>query len=71
MKAIVKIRKEKGLELKEMEVPRPGKGEVLVEIKAAAICGFGATLRIVHFHAYKLMLTLIIAHSRMQHSSML
>ena len=24
MKAIVKIRKEKGLELKEMEVPRPG-----------------------------------------------
>ena len=39
MKAIVKIRKEKGLELKEMEVPRPEKGEVLVEIKAAAICG--------------------------------
>ena len=39
MKAIVKAQKEKGLELREMEIPRPGKGEVLVKIKAAAICG--------------------------------
>lgn len=39
MKAIVKTEKGKGLELKELEIPRPGKKEVLVKIKVAAICG--------------------------------
>ena len=40
MKAVVKVAKGKGLiELQERPVPRPGPGEVLIEVKAAGICG--------------------------------
>ena len=40
MLALVKTQKGKGfLELKDMPEPRPGEGEVLLEIKASGICG--------------------------------
>ncbi len=40
MQALVKTRKGVGfLELMEMPEPRPGSGEVLIEVKAAGICG--------------------------------
>lgn len=40
MQALVKTQKGVGfLELKEMPEPRPGSGEVLIEVKAAGICG--------------------------------
>lgn len=40
MKALVKFSKEPGAyELREVDVPKPGTGEVLVQIKATAICG--------------------------------
>ena len=39
MKALVKTRPEPGLELKEVEQPEIGANEVLVEVKAAAVCG--------------------------------
>ena len=39
MKAIVKLRKEPGLELQEVEIPKPDPRDVVVEVKAAAICG--------------------------------
>ena len=40
MLALVKTQKGKGfLELQEKPEPRPGKGEVLLELKATGICG--------------------------------
>ena len=40
MKAIVKTQKGVGfLELKDVPEPKPGSGEVLIEVKAAGICG--------------------------------
>jgi L-iditol 2-dehydrogenase len=40
MKALVKTQKGVGfIELKEMPEPKPGPGEVLIEVKAAGICG--------------------------------
>ncbi len=40
MKALVKTQKGKGfIEFKEMPEPTPGSGEVLIEVKAAGICG--------------------------------
>lgn len=39
MKAILKTKKETGAELKELPIPKPGLKEVLVKVKAAAICG--------------------------------
>ncbi|MEW6399860.1 MAG: alcohol dehydrogenase catalytic domain-containing protein, partial [Bacillota bacterium] len=39
MKAIVKLGSGPGAELGEVDVPRPGPGEVLVKVKAASICG--------------------------------
>ena len=39
MKAIIKATQEAGsLEVKELPIPKPGKGEVLVKMKAAGIC---------------------------------
>jgi len=39
MKAIVKVKEEAGaMEVKELPVPKPGRGEVLVQMKAAGIC---------------------------------
>jgi len=39
MKAIVKARDEAGaLEVRELPIPEPGPGEVLVKMKAAGIC---------------------------------
>ncbi|HJX37548.1 MAG TPA: L-threonine 3-dehydrogenase [Anaerolineae bacterium] len=39
MKAIVKTSAGPGAELNTVDVPRPGAGEVLVEVKATSICG--------------------------------
>lgn len=40
MQALVKTQKGVGfLELQDVEVPRPGPGEVLIEVKACGICG--------------------------------
>lgn len=39
MKAIVKVREEEGaMEVKELPTPKPGRGEILVQMKAAGIC---------------------------------
>ena len=39
MKAIVKTREEVGFELLDVPVPRVGDDDVLIKVKAAAICG--------------------------------
>ncbi len=39
MRALRKVRQEPGAELIEIRVPRPGAGEVLIEVEAASICG--------------------------------
>lgn len=39
MKAILKTKEEAGVELRELPIPKPGPKEVLVKVKAAAICG--------------------------------
>lgn len=39
MKAVVKVKKERGAVLQEVPVPEVGPKEVLVKVKAAAICG--------------------------------
>jgi threonine 3-dehydrogenase len=39
MKALLKEKPGKGLVLKEVPVPEPGEGEVLIRIRAAGICG--------------------------------
>jgi threonine 3-dehydrogenase len=39
MKALLKTRPEKGAELRDTEVPRPGPSDLLVRVQAAAICG--------------------------------
>jgi L-iditol 2-dehydrogenase len=40
MQALVKTQKGPGfLELREVPVPQPGPGEVLIEVKACGICG--------------------------------
>ncbi len=39
MKALVKAKKEPGLELKDVPIPIPGKNEVLIKVLRTAICG--------------------------------
>jgi D-arabinose 1-dehydrogenase-like Zn-dependent alcohol dehydrogenase len=40
MQALVKTQKGAGfLELREVAPPRPGAGEVLIEVKACGVCG--------------------------------
>jgi len=39
MRALRKLRPERGAELVEVPVPQPGPGEVLIEVAAASICG--------------------------------
>lgn len=39
MRALAKLRPEPGLELREVDVPVPGDGEVLLRMEAASICG--------------------------------
>jgi L-iditol 2-dehydrogenase len=39
LKAVVKARLEPGVEVRDMDVPEVGPGEVLVRVRAAAICG--------------------------------
>jgi len=39
MKALVKAKKQEGLWLEEVEIPVPGKNEVLIKISRTAICG--------------------------------
>jgi len=39
MKAVVKTKREPGLEYQDVSIPKVGKKDVLVKIKAAAICG--------------------------------
>lgn len=39
MKALVKESSEPGLVLKDVTKPKAGKGELLVKVKAASICG--------------------------------
>ncbi|HHY94585.1 MAG TPA: alcohol dehydrogenase catalytic domain-containing protein, partial [Firmicutes bacterium] len=46
MRAVQKVGKGPGAELREIDVPRPGPGEVLVKVKAASICG-------TDFHIYR------------------
>jgi threonine 3-dehydrogenase len=39
MRALVKARPESGAELREVPVPRPGPGEVLIRLEAVSLCG--------------------------------
>jgi threonine 3-dehydrogenase len=39
MRALVKARPEAGAELREVPVPRPGPGEVLIRLEAVSLCG--------------------------------
>ncbi len=39
MKALVKSSPKRGLELMDVETPSPGKGELLIKVKATTICG--------------------------------
>jgi len=39
MRALVKTRPEAGAELREVPVPRPGPGEVLIRLEAVSLCG--------------------------------
>jgi threonine 3-dehydrogenase len=39
MRALRKVRRERGADLTEIPVPRPGPGEVLLRVEAASICG--------------------------------
>jgi len=39
MRALVKTRPEPGAELREVPVPRPGPGEVLIRLEAVSLCG--------------------------------
>ena len=39
MRALVKVRPETGAELREVPVPRPGPGEVLIRLEAVSLCG--------------------------------
>jgi threonine 3-dehydrogenase len=39
MRAVVKARPEAGAELREVPVPRPGPGEVLIRLEAVSLCG--------------------------------
>ena len=49
------------MELREIEIPRPGPGEVLVEVKSAGLCG--SDLHIYHWNiAYKMKPPMIIGH---------
>lgn len=39
MKALMKTKKEPGLELRDVPIPEPQRGEVLIRVKRSAICG--------------------------------
>jgi threonine 3-dehydrogenase len=39
MRALVKVRPEAGAELREVPVPRPGPGEILIRLEAVSLCG--------------------------------
>ena len=39
MKAVVKVKPEKGAVFTEVDIPRPGPGEVLLKVRATSICG--------------------------------
>ena len=39
MQAVVKAKAAPGIELREVPVPTPGPGEVLVRVQAASVCG--------------------------------
>ena len=66
MKAIMKLKPEPGLTLKEVPIPEIKSNEVLVKIKATAICG--TDLHIYHWDAFAqktIHLPLIIGHEFM------
>ena len=49
------------MEIRDIEIPRPGPGEVLVEVKSAGLCG--SDLHIYHWNiAYKMKPPMIIGH---------
>ena len=64
MKAVVKKQAAPGLELSHVPVPRPGTGEVLVKVKAAALCGTDIHIEEWSLWAQnaKLKLPLIVGH---------
>jgi len=39
MRALVKVRPEAGAELREVPIPRPGPGELLIRLEAVSLCG--------------------------------
>jgi threonine 3-dehydrogenase len=39
MKAIVKVKPERGIWMEDVPVPKPGVNEVLLKIRKSAICG--------------------------------
>jgi threonine 3-dehydrogenase len=45
MRAVVKPGPGPGLQMREMPAPRPGRGEVLLQVKAASICGTDLHIR--------------------------
>ncbi len=64
MKAVVKRQPVQGLELSNVPVPRPGPGEVLVKVKATALCGTDIHIEEWSLWAQnaKLKLPLIVGH---------
>ena len=64
MKAIVKIEAGPGIALRRVPVPEPGPDEVLVRVKAAAVCG--TDLHIAQWNAWAqgagIRLPLVMGH---------
>jgi threonine 3-dehydrogenase len=63
MKALVKTRPERGAELRDLQVPSVGPGQVLVKVKATAICG--TDVHIYEWNAYaqqRIKLPMVFGH---------
>jgi L-iditol 2-dehydrogenase len=62
MKGLFKTASGNGnMEIRDVEIPKPGRGEVLIEVKAAGICG--SDLHIYHWNiAYKMNPPMIVGH---------
>jgi threonine dehydrogenase-like Zn-dependent dehydrogenase len=62
MKGLLKTAPGSGnMEIRDTEIPKPGPGEVLLEVKSAGICG--SDLHIYHWNiAYKMKPSMIVGH---------
>ena len=55
MQAVVKAHAAPGIELREVPIPTPGPGEVLVRVQAASVCGIDQLWEIVGASALELV----------------